>query len=387
MFMRIVLEAQHICVKEPRGIPIYTAQIIRALLKRQKFEYAITFFDKNKERGNRIYIDNNFSGLNADIYECNSESYGTLWKKDCTVYNEKSYNELTGAYGDIFHFTHIVPIPSNLRGEMIVTVHDILPLTHPEFFSDSLNEDFKFHWEKLLKIQPTIIADSEATKNEIFQLSGYKNVNVVKLGYDDNVYYADPNYDVLKSINLNTPYIFYCGGIDMRKNIIGILDAFDDVIKDIPNLKLVFAGNFYTNAEPIIKRMKKYENDDRVVLLGYISNDMKRILMSNASAFLFPSFYEGFGLPILEAMACGCPVITSNQSSLPEVAGDAAIKINPYDISSFANSIKTIVSSPQLQEEFRGKGLAHVKKYTWDKVAEEVENVYKSVYSKKNKSM
>lgn len=373
--MKVVLEAQHACTPNPRGIPIFTTQIIRHLLKRKKNDYSITFFDKDKERNNRSYIDHYFSEYNVPIYECNSESYKTLLA-GAFNYKEKSYNLLTGADGELFHFMHVSPIPTNVSGKIVVTVHDVMPITHPEFFNDHVNNEFILHWNNLLQLDPVLVADSYATKQEIMNISGYDNIHVVELGYDEGTFYYDPDLELFSTVHIESPYVFYCGGIDMRKNIIGIMDAFEMISKDIPELKLVLAGKFYLNSVPIQKRMAEYEHDDRIIYLGYITDEMKRVLMSNASAFLFPSFYEGFGLPILEAMACGCPVITSDISSMPEVAGNAAVMIDPSQTDILAENIFRIVSSEKMQTSMRKKGFENVRKFSWDKSAEKLENVY-----------
>lgn len=376
--MRVVLEAQVTFTSTPRGIPIYAIQLIRSLLKRNTYDYALTFFDQYKERNNRRFIDQYFQTDNVDIYECNTVSYKTLMESDA-IYREKSYNELTGAYGDIFHFVNVAPIPTNLKGKMVITIHDVLPLTHPEFFPDKLVKNFHYNWNRLLDMRPTMIADSAYTKREIETVSKYQDVHVVPLGYDVETFYCDRGSVLPRELNIRAPYIFYCGALDPRKNLTGVLDAFRDFADELPDVQLVLSGEFSSNADLIRKRIESSKLGDRLILTGYISEDQKRALMSNASVFVFPSFQEGFGLPVLEAMACGCPVITSSLSSLPEVAGDAAILVNPYDISSLADAMKKVVSSTELQNELRRKSLARAKAFSWDKMAEQVEHVYEMI--------
>lgn len=379
--MNVVLDAQRVCNPAPRGIPIYTIQLIRSLLKRKQFDYSLTFFDKDKERGNRQYIDKYFGEFDVPVFECNSESYKTLLESD-TIYRNISHNELTKTKGDIYHFTHFVPIPTRLEGKMVVTVHDLIPFLLSEellaFDKKGLSQ-FEYWWNKMLECEPTIIAVSETTKADIFRLFGYENVHVVLEGYDECQFYPEQDPEVLNELNIHSPYIFYCGALDMRKNILRILDAYEEVLKDFPNMTLVLAGAFATNSEPIREKLSKMKGNPNIIVPGYITDRQKRILMSGASVFLFPSIYEGFGLPILEAMACGTPVITSNISSMPEVAGDAAVLIDPYDTVTLAEAVKKVISSPKVRENLRQRGFIHTKKFLWDKTAENVECVYKKV--------
>ena len=377
--MKIVIEVQALCTPTPRGIPIYTIQLVKSLLKRNVYDYSLTLFDKGQERNNRQYIERYFGNYNVNVFECNSESYATLINSDA-IYNSMSYNELTGACGDVFHFPNLMPIPTKLNGKMIVTVHDVMPITLPEFFPESTNVRFKECWDKLLDIEPTIVTDSFSTKKDIYEISGYTNVHVVPLGFNEQDCFYDNQPDVVRGLNISSPYIFYCGGIDMRKNILRIVEAFDEVKKSFPNLSLVLAGAPYANAEPIMKMLEKRKTDSSIIYLGYISDEHKRILSSNAQAFMFPAIYEGFGLPILEAMACGCPVITSDVSSMPEVAGDAALLVNPKDTLAIADAMYKLVSDASFRLEISRKGFEQVKKFSWSKTAEMMERVYKIVY-------
>jgi len=373
--MRVIIEVQYALNPHRRGIPVYALQLTRRLLARKKYDYALTVFDKNKERGNRRCVEELFGEYNTPIYECNSESYRTLIT-DNSAYQNKSYNDYTSASGDIFHFLHFDPIPLKLDGKMIVTVHDVLPLIFPEFFP-TYKGFIDIVWKRVLEIKPTIIADSQATKLDLMKHSDLNDIHVVPLGFDETVHYYDNNPSILADLGVSNPYILYCGGLDMRKNLVRILDAFELIAKQFPEISLVLAGKADANGTPILQRMENHKFKNRIISLGFVSDEQKRVLMSSALGFLFPSVYEGFGLPILEAMACGCPVITSNISSMPEVAGDAAILIDPYSTEQLAYEMERVISSESLRKELKEKGLEHCKKFSWDKTAEMTEEVYK----------
>jgi len=272
-------------------------------------------------------------------------------------------------------------VPSLLKGKMVVTLHDLLPLLFPMYFCDADREAFLNGLNTALDNDAIIMADSLATKKDIIREYGYDadKIHVVYLGYDKQLHYPDKDEKFLAEMGITSPYMFYCGAIDMRKNILSTIDAFMMISKDFPELKLVLAGGECPNNAPIKKRLEELK-DDRIITMGYISDEQKRKLMSGATAFLFPSFYEGFGLPILEAMACGCPVITSDVSSMPEVVGDAGILINPESTLELAEAMNKVVSSETLRRGMIEKGFLQAKKFSWDKTAEEVEEVYRKKY-------
>ena len=139
----------------------------------------------------------------------------------------------------------------------------------------------------------------------------------------------------------------------------------------------MLAGAKFYGDSVIIEKISSSSSSSRIIMCGYVTNEQKRALMSGALVFVFPSLYDGFGLPVLEAMACGCPVITSNASSLPEVAGDAGILVNPLDIEQIASEIERVINSDSLRAELRKKGFEQSKLFSWDKTAEKTEEIYR----------
>ena len=170
--------------------------------------------------------------------------------------------------------------------------------------------------------------------------------------------------------------MLYLAAIDIRKGIDIILEAYHAMQRTFPEIGLVIAGAVDEGYSTLPRQMWELSSSPKVLLVGYVTDDQKRALMSGAELFLFPSKYEGFGLPILEAMACGCPVITSNVSSMPEVAGDAGILIDPYSAEELAHEIERVLGSESLRSELRKRGLAQAAKFSWDKTAEQTEAVF-----------
>jgi len=376
--MKVILEAQWACTETPRGIQSYTIQIISHLLKRNTYNYELTFFDGNRERNNRQWIEKYFGKYDIPIYECNTLSYReTFYDRD--VYKEKSYNDYTGAKGEVFHFSNLISIPDNLKGKMVVTIHDVLQLRYPDYYHPKTREMFCLNIERLNKMQPIVITDSESAKEDILYFSDIpeEKIHVIPLAHSmDNCFYKN-NPDILTKLGIDSPYLLFLSAIAKNKNLYRIVKAFESLTERFSDIKLVVAGGSAVLTDfDAIEKIKNSPFASRIIMTGYVSDEQKHTLYSNALAFLFPSLCEGFGLPILEAMSYGCPVITSNVSSMPEVAGDAAILIDPYSTEQLAYEMERIISSESLRKELKEKGLEHCKKFSWDKTAEMTEEVY-----------
>jgi glycosyltransferase involved in cell wall biosynthesis len=185
---------------------------------------------------------------------------------------------------------------------------------------------------------------------------------------------------VLERYQLSQPYILYVGSIEPRKNLLRLLQAYARLRKDLPGWKLVLVGarNAWKST-PISEEMRKLNLAPWVQLTGYIPEEDLPALYNGAGLFAFPSLYEGFGLPVLEAMACGTPVITSNVSSLPEVAGDAALLVDPYNVEEIAAAMVNVLSDQELSEDLHRRGLERSKEFSWERTAQQTLEVYKKV--------
>jgi glycosyltransferase involved in cell wall biosynthesis len=180
--------------------------------------------------------------------------------------------------------------------------------------------------------------------------------------------------------HIDSPFVLYAGKLQSRKNIIRILQAFDIVRRDVrPDLKLVLAGRRTWKSEGLDETMDRLNVRDKVIELGYIRNDDLPLLYSGAEVFVFPSLWEGFGIPVIEAMACGTPVVTSNISSLPEVAGDAALLVDPYSINDIAAAMERLLSDGELRQRLHDKGLERVKAFSWRNTALRTRQLYETL--------
>jgi len=376
--MKVIIEAQHaVGYSEPRGIGHYSIGLIQSLLSRGIFNYELTFFDFKREMGSLARAKQYFGGFDVPIHECNDLDYRVAGY-DESVYKHKTYNQYTETNGDVYHFMNVFAVPTNLQGRMVVTIHDLIWESFPQFCTSYTIERLKMGVERIERMNALIIADSKSALKEIvtFTKIPEESVTVVYQSYDQSEMYVDKS-DV--SGIVEGDYILYIGAVESRKNIVGIVSAFNQIAEKYRGLQLVIAGKLdRSGAETEIQdAIGQSQFRDRIVTPGFVDSATKRKLYSNAILFAFPSFAEGFGIPVLESMACGCPVITADNTSLPEVGGDAVVYVNASNTDQLAFEMERVIDSEQLRKELIVKGFLRAKEFTWDKTAEQVENVYR----------
>lgn len=267
----------------------------------------------------------------------------------------------------------------------VVTIHDLAFLTFPAYFKAKDRIIQRKITSYAIKNADRIIAVSHSTKRDIIK---YYHVNSEKITV---IYHgggeirrpisdSDKIEEVRQKYNLPTRYILYLGVLQPRKNLARLIKAFDSLLKDQKIAQgLVIAGKKGWLYQDIFDTVKRLKLQDKVSFTGYIPTNDLPMLLAGADLFVLPSLYEGFGLPVLEAMACGTPVITSNVSSLPEVVGNAAILIDPYNIKEMADAIYRVLHNENLKSEMVRKGLKQAKKFSWEKTARKTLEIYKEV--------
>jgi len=271
---------------------------------------------------------------------------------------------------------HHLPVLLPHRIKTVVTVHDIVHRLYPNTMAlrNLLVERLLMRWS-LLRAD-CIITDSRSTASDIqksYRVDS-KKINTIHLGIP--VLPKSTTVDVNTNTGLPSKYFLFVGTLDPRKNFEHIFKAFELIHPGSQGVDLVIVGGEGWKNKAFLRRLKTHPLNRCIHLTGYVSRDRLVSFYKKALCLLFPSLYEGFGLPILEAMACGTPVITSNVSSMPEVAGEAALLVNPYDVSALAKAMQEIVMNGKLRERLRIKGFERVKKFSWEQCARDTLNVF-----------
>ncbi len=286
---------------------------------------------------------------------------------------------------DLLHTQYHIPFFTDIPS--IITLHDVSYLTHPEFFPKLERLKMKFFMRYSIKKARRIITVSEFSRNEITRMykNSEKKICTVYNGISDEFKPATEKeiQDTLKKYGISAPYILTVSNLQPRKNLKGLIKAFFKILKEKKDFpcKLVIVGKKLWLYDEIFSEIRNSVFRDKVVITGYLTQHQLVSLYSGAKMFIYVSFYEGFGFPPLEAMACGCPVITSSTSSLPEIAENAAIMVNPKDNEEIANAIRKLYDDRELQNQLRIKGFKQAKKFTWKECAIKTIDVYRNTLS------
>lgn len=284
--------------------------------------------------------------------------------------------------GIFFSPTHYAPrfcpVPS------VISIMDLSFLYFPEMFKKSDRYQLKNWTAYSVKMAKKIFTISQASKNDIIEKYSLpeKRVVVTYLGYKMKADSRQKNFKV--KYGIEREYILFVGTLQPRKNIARLIEAFSTLSQKFSDVDLIIAGKPGWMYEEIYVAPQKFNVVDKVKFLGYVPDDDLPMLYQNAACFVLPSLYEGFGLPVLEAMANDCPVVVSNTSSLPEVGGDAAIYVNPESVESIAEGVtKALVLGEKERNDLINKGREQVKKFSWEKCARETLKVLEEVANKK----
>ena len=280
---------------------------------------------------------------------------------------------------DVLHVTYNVPFFT--RCPLVVSVHDISYVHYPEFFSKRDLRLLGTYVPYSVKAARHVLTLSESAAEDIERVYGVprSKISVVPLAarapYSSMAEPTRVSY-MREAYGLSEPYILAVGNLQPRKNLLRLVEAVAQLPAWASDLKLAVVGKAQWKESEIYRMVTELGLRDRVVFTGYVSDEDLALLYHGSLALVYPSLYEGFGLPILEAMACGTPVICSNTSSMPEVAGDAAIMIDPLNVGELADAIGSVVESNSLREHLRHLGFARAASFSWLKTACQTLKVY-----------
>lgn len=290
---------------------------------------------------------------------------------------------------DVVHSLHYSFPFLSFKAHVVVTIHDMTFFLYPNYHLRAKQIYFRFFIKRLVKRADAIIAVSKSTKRDFLRLmkASPEKVAVIPLGRPSEAERCaigrSDSSSVISKLGVNLPYILYVGTLEPRKNIQRLINVFKRLTEHWPQGHLVIAGAKGWSYAPIFDAVKQHQLQSRVFFLGFISDFEKYCLMAKSDVFVYPSLYEGFGLPVLEAMSMGTATITSNRSSMPEVAGQAAVLIDPEDEFQLHNGLTALLSDRKFREDIGRRGQRRSAQFRWRQTAQLTLDLYKSVNGKK----
>lgn len=352
------------------GLATYTTNLLTNIQKHKSFENIYMFYPYESKTDvfdmNNIHKSMLMGERRSDFW---NKIYQIQWKLDYPI--------------DFFHNTvNGIGLPTKLNCKHVVTLHDVIPYVMPETV-DRPHLDYTFRQTPYIVENATqIITVSEYSKSDIQRYFGVSDdkITVTHLAADD--IYQPMDRDQARSVLFNKygvdrHYVLYLGGFSPRKNIARLIEAFQKVKNEYePPIDLIILGEHQRSYPFLWSLAEKLNLTDHVKFLNFIPTSDLPFFYNGADVFVYPSLYEGFGLPPLEAMQCGTPVVTSNVSSIPEIVGDAALLANPYDTKQIGEQILKLLTDHSLWMRHSLLGQSKAKEYSWDKTAAKTIEVY-----------
>jgi glycosyltransferase involved in cell wall biosynthesis len=361
--MLIGIDASRAAARERTGTENYSLHLIRHLLALESGHRYRLYFNRPPSIG--------LFPTTPDL-ELRVMPFPRLW-----THGRLSWEMARQPPDVLFVPAHVLPLVHPRSS--VVTVHDLgylhYPRAHP--LLDRLYLDFSTRYNA--RAASRVIAVSQATKDDLVQHCGIEpgKITVVYSGWDETKQPVEDKATIEKvkaGYGIRGDYVLYVGTLQPRKNLGRLLEAYATVRKQAKRGEapcLVFAGRKGWLYEHITQQVERLGLETEVIFPGYVPQDDLPALLSGARLFVYPSLYEGFGLPVLEAMACGTPVLCSNVASLPEVAGDAALLVDPLDVKSIAEAMNRLLGDEGLRAQLVERGYRQVRRFSWDRCARE----------------
>jgi glycosyltransferase involved in cell wall biosynthesis len=281
-------------------------------------------------------------------------------------------------YDILFCPGNIAPIWKPKKVKLITTIHDLTFLKYPSYYSKTFQLYYALVIPRVAKLSDKILTSSESERKSIIEVFPFAKdkVEVVSCGVSEIFLRNGEVKNYLKSDR----YVLYVGSLKPSKNIKGLLEVFIRVLDKIPhNLYIIGETQNIFSKKLGDKHLIREIPPNRIKFFGYVEDNHLSRLYKNADCLIFPSFYEGFGIPLLEAMASGCPIVASNTSSIPEVVGDAAIMVNPLDYNEMATQVVRVVTDKELRTSLIKKGKERAKHFSWENSAKKIYKIFEEL--------
>ncbi|PRR78661.1 Capsular glucan synthase [Clostridium liquoris] len=372
--MRIGIDARGITLYKGTGIGTYTENLLKYLLNIDKENhYHIYWCGKDYHK----------------YYKENSKIIATS-KKHKNFFEQLYFpSNLVKENIDLYHVPQNgIGLCEDISCKKIITIHDLIPYIMPETVGKGYLNKFLRDMPRLINSCNGIITVSQWSKKDIlrfFPIIDEDKIFVTPLAADWKYMPMDKEkckYILRKFYNIEKPFILYIGGFSDRKNVDSLIAAFSQVYKKLnKDYNLVIAGANRDTAKYLANLSNNLEVSSRIIFTGFVPTEHLPLLYNGCDVFVYPSLYEGFGLPPLEAMSCGACVISSNLSSIPEVVGDGGILIHPLDIKSFVDTLEKVLNDNTLQESLKSKALKRASLFSWENTAKKTLEAYGKIFS------
>jgi len=386
--MKIIIDASP-AVNDSTGIGRYGANLIQTLPKVDSKNHYLYFYnyirDKNGQKARFIKTINYPNVVSKKVL--------LPGKLKEAIWGQKFFDPLERLAGDydVFHGLNFLSVTKKARN-VIVTIHDLTFLLYPHFITAGYPEYFAIFTKRALQQAKKVITISSATATDINKFfPGYgEKIKIIPLGVEERFFMpakVSEKTHVRVKYQLPDKFILFLGTLEPRKNIENLIQAYYKLSASLKDkYRLIIAGKKGWLYEQIFQKVGDLNLEGNVLFLDYVDDKDLPILYQLASLFAYPSFYEGFGLPVLEAMASGVPVLCSNTSSFPELVGEAALMVEPISFYPIKKGLERILKSKVLQAKFGKAGKERALQFSWGKTARETLKVYKEVNSENNKS-
>lgn len=367
--MRVLFNTKPSILYNKTGVGYYVLNLYNELL-RSGIDIVPTV-----DKGSRTLL-NSLSKISSRLRKIAGKRYPSFIPKVGDAMIKVLYKRSDPLPFDIYHETSLDPIPWT-DAAIVCNIYDLSFIRCPQFlikeFSGYAERNIR---ENVLKAR-RIIVNTEFIKNEVidFLRIPEDRIDVIPLAPSTAYFMAKENKDGIAGVPKDRPYILYVGTVEPRKNLKTLIRAFREIRAE-NNIALIIAGGLGWLYDDIIQYPEDLGIKDDVYFTGYVDEMTLGKLYNHALLFVYPSLYEGFGLPLLEAMACGIPVIVSDIPPLREVSGDAALAFSPEDYTELASKIRMVISSESLRAEMVKRGLERVREYSWKKVADSTIKTY-----------
>ncbi|MBB2182838.1 glycosyltransferase family 4 protein [Lachnospiraceae bacterium MD1] len=380
--MKIAFDAQLLFEKQKTGIGWTVEHLLKHMIVEDDNEYSLNYFSLH-HRKEKNQIISKYKNMGYQANACgwlHNVVYRRIWDK-----LPIPYSLIFGKQNQITQFFNY-DVPPGVSGKAVTFIYDMVYKAFPETISKETYNMLDHNLSRACDKADHIITISEFSKKEIIKYMHIpeSKISVMPCGVDHCVFRSNYSVEeVLKAkrkYGIQQDYILYLGTLEPRKNIETLIEAYAKLINESNNCpKLVIAGKKGWLYDRIFEKVHNLQLQDHIIFTGYVDTEDVPLLLKGAMIFVFPSIYEGFGLPPLEAMACGTPVITSNTASLPEVVGDAGILVNPYSVDEICDAMKKAINDEELRNKIREIGILHSKNFSWKVSATKLAKIYSNL--------